>query len=244
MTIPLPVLIVASGFWVILFFGCGLFIVLAQRLRKQYVNELQTAVKLKHRLAELEVNLSQLQMSSSENSELPVKDPENVEFLKRKLALLESELAEAEKHSGDQQDDTLVSRLRLDKLNEKYQNIQSQWESTNQELIRSNAKVAELLGGKAALEQERNMLERQLASLSNAPDESDIGTMREVIINFTEESRELLLEIEKLNTENIGLEQQIADMEKGGQGTAGKVVGLQRKLDEAEDELEALKSSR
>lgn len=244
MTIPLSVLIVASGFWIILFCGCGLFIILAQRLRKLHTSELQTTATLKSRLAELEVSLSQLQMRSTEDSEQSVEESENIELLKRKLALLESELAKAEKHSAGKEDDTLVSRLRLDKVNEKYQNIQSQWESTNQELIRSNAKVAELLGAKAALEQERNMLERQLSSLSTAPDESDVSTMREVIINFTEESRELLLEIEKLSTEKAVLEQQVADMEEGGKGTAGKVIGLQRKLDEAEDELQVLKSSR
>lgn len=251
MTLSLPVLIVASGFWLILLVGCGIFFMLASNFKKSYVRESLVVADLKSKVAELAAQISEGNATTSEAVQQPQQetDPqhkaEDMELLKRRIALLESELAAAESKVDGQgkEDGSLVSKLRLDKLNEKYMNIQALWESTNQELIRADGKIAELLGAKAALEKERAMLERQVASLSETDVDTDVASLREVIINFTEDSRELLLEIEKLNTEKVALEQQIKDMEEGGKGTAGKVVGLQRKLDEAEAEIDALKAA-
>jgi len=251
MTISLPVLIVASGFWLILLAGCGLFFVLASNFKKSYVRESLAVADLKTKITELTAQLGEANAAESEAGQEspqetdPSQNAEDIELLKRRIALLESELAAAESKvdGAGKEDGSLVSKLRLDKLNEKYENIQALWESTNQELIRADGKIAELLGAKAALEKERGMLERQVASLSETEADADVASMREVIINFTEDSRELLLELEKLNTQKAALEQQIKDMEEGGKGTAGKVVGLQRKLDEAEAEIAALKSA-
>jgi len=242
MTLSLPVIMVASGFWLILLLGCVLFVMLASNFKKRYLQESATVVELNSEVVELKSRLQQVMDSGLPENHGSEIEPEEVGLLKKKISLLEAELAEAEKPLDNKEDSNMVSKLRLDKLNEKYENMQAMWESTNQELIRADGKIAELLGAKAALEKERDMLERRLDNFAESEANSDTREMREVIINFTEDSRELLLEIERLNTEKAGLEQQIKDMEEGGKGTAGKVVGLQRKLDEAEEQIAALKA--
>jgi chromosome segregation ATPase len=112
--------------------------------------------------------------------------------------------------------------------------------ATEQDLSAAAGENAENQGAIEALQRERDMLERQLQNLSLSADAGSKEIMREMIVNFTEESRELLLAIEESGKEKAELQQKITDMEKSGKGTAGAVVGLKRRLAEAEAALQEL----
>ena len=132
-------------------------------------------------------------------------------------------------------------RFDYDALAEKYSETLSVNERIRQELSVLEVKSAKQQGSAASLQVERDMLDRQLKNLSAGLDAGDPDTMREMIVNFTEESRELLAAIEELGKEKAELNQKIADMEAAGMGTAGAVVGLKRMLSEAEEEIQQLK---
>lgn len=243
MNISLPILILAGGFWVILLIGCVLFALLGSRYRREYVAEFNQNLALKEEVARMQSSLTQKEsvVETKESDDLTESmSKDYIQELEEKL--LAYEQAGAMQKPIQIEDASQASSVELDQLNEKYENLQTLWEGTNQELIRADSKIAELLGAKAALEKERNMLERQLSNFSSEMDASDTDTMREVIVNFTEESRELLNAIEDLSRKNAALEQKVADMESGGKGTAGAVVGLKRKLAEAQAVIEELRA--
>lgn len=104
------------------------------------------------------------------------------------------------------------------------------------------AQVTQLKGENKSLEMERDILNRRLAQLEETLEVSDAESMREMIVNFTEESRLLLDEVNQLTQDKQSLMQRVEDMEAGGKGTAGTVVGLQRKLESVEKELEQCKA--
>ena len=92
------------------------------------------------------------------------------------------------------------------------------------------------------LKQENELLERQLQTLTETMEQGDMETMREMIVNFTEESRELLQAIDQLELEKAELESKLKDTESSEKGTTGAVVGLKRKLADAEAEIALLQN--
>lgn len=110
-------------------------------------------------------------------------------------------------------------------------------EKTNKKLAVAEKAKTEAIAFARTLKQENAVLDAQLKALGENTEVGDAETMREIIINFTEESRELLMEIEKLEKENKDLNQHLQDTQSNEKGTTGAVVGLKRKLAEAEEEL-------
>lgn len=240
MNIPVSMLMMAAGLWLALLLGCLIFIFVGFQHKRRADAAAKNIVGLQEQIKQL----VQKQSGGSAADGLNQSDEqEHVGVLKQKIDELEKHIADFEGlQAGSENDPNRVSKLRLDKLNEKYQNLQTLVESGNKELLNAETQIAELQGANAALQAERDMLERQMQSFSESVEVSDADTMREMIVNFTEESRELLMTIEELSKEKAELYQKIADMESGGKGTAGTVVGLKRKLAEAEAEIVTLKS--
>lgn len=110
-------------------------------------------------------------------------------------------------------------------------------DNSNKKLALSEKAKTDAIALARTLKQENAVLDAQLKALGENTEVGDAETMREIIINFTEESRELLMEIEKLEKENKELNQYQQDTESNVKGTTGAVVGLKRKLAEAEEEL-------
>ena len=103
--------------------------------------------------------------------------------------------------------------------------------------VKATKLLADAQATAKSLRQENEILDRQLQALSETAELGDADTMREIIVNFTEESRELLLTIQALETEQVELKQRLADNESGEKGTTGAVMGLKRKLAQAEQDL-------
>ncbi len=205
-------LALAGGFWFFLLLGCFVFGFLTMQQRKR-----------------------------AEFSELSVRE------LLTDLAITRGDLEAL--RANQQAPDEGVSRsdANFDELQEKFADLEKKYNelleikaATEQDLSAAAGENAENQGAIEALQRERDMLERQLQNLSLSADMGSKETMREMIVNFTEESRELLLAIEESAKEKAELQQKITDMERSGKGTAGAVVGLKRRLAEAEAALQEL----
>ena len=81
-----------------------------------------------------------------------------------------------------------------------------------------------------------------MESLSESMALGDDTMMKEMIVNFTEESRQLLATIDALEQEVLDLKQFVTDTESSERGTTGVVVGLKRKLADAETEMVELRA--
>ncbi|MGB5324854.1 MAG: hypothetical protein WBN40_05440 [Pseudomonadales bacterium] len=133
-------------------------------------------------------------------------------------------------------------RDQLERLRDQLRASEGQVDKLREDLERMEATAAARQGHIDSLEAERDMLQRQIENLSAGLAAGDKDTMREMIVNFTEESRELLAAIEQMGKEKAELQQLIDDMQAEGKGTAGTVIGLQRKLAQAEDEIAQLRA--
>lgn len=212
----------------VLLIACGLFVVIALKFRRSYIEQFQLA--------------SHLQQKLKAEKKSPAIDTTQIEQYQQEIAQLQQALASAKENTATNSpltDDGLAD------VEERSKTFQKMWEKSNQELIRAEAKIAELLAANKSMESDMQSLERRLAELSElGEDAPDSAAMREMIINFSEDSRELLLTIEKLTEEKQELQQQVEYIEKGGSGSTGKILGLQRRLDQAEEELKTLKAVR
>lgn len=202
----------AGGFWFFLLVGCFVFgfLTLQQRRRAEF-----SELSVRELLTDLAItrgDLEALRANQQSRDEGLSRSDANFEALQEKFADLEKNYNQL---------------LEIKVL-------------TEQDLSAAAGQNAENQGAIEALQRERDMLERQLQNLSLSADAGSKETMREMIVNFTEESRELLLAIEESAKEKAELQQKITDMEKSGKGTAGAVVGLKRRLAEAEAALQEL----
>lgn len=202
----------AGGFWFFLLVGCCVFgfLTLQQRRRAEF-----SELSVRELLTDLAItrgDLEALRANQQSRDEGLSRSDANFEALQEKFADLEKNYNQL---------------LEIKVL-------------TEQDLSAAAGQNAENQGAIEALQRERDMLERQLQNLSLSADAGSKETMREMIVNFTEESRELLLAIEESAKEKAELQQKITDMEKSGKGTAGAVVGLKRRLAEAEAALQEL----
>lgn len=202
----------AGGFWFFLLVGCFVFgfLTLQQRRRAEF-----SELSVRELLTDLAItrgDLEALRANQQSRDEGLSRSDANFEALQEKFADLEKNYNQL---------------LEIKVL-------------TEQDLSAAAGRNAENQGAIEALQRERDMLERQLQNLSLSADAGTKETMREMIVNFTEESRELLLAIEESAKEKAELQQKITDMEKSGKGTAGAVVGLKRRLAEAEAALQEL----
>ncbi|MGB5326454.1 MAG: hypothetical protein WBN40_13670 [Pseudomonadales bacterium] len=133
-------------------------------------------------------------------------------------------------------------RDQLERLRDQLRASEGQVDKLREDIEQAEATAAARQGSVDSLEAERDMLKRQIENLSAGLSAGDKDTMREMIVNFTEESRELLAAIEQMGREKAELQQLIDDMQAEGKGTAGTVIGLQRKLSQAEDEIAQLRA--
>lgn len=144
------------------------------------------------------------------------------------------ELSDTIELSDDTSEDAVERNVELEALNQQQAKALS---SAEQELAKTNKMIASSKAIVKSLRQENEILDRQLQALAETAEAGDADTMREIIVNFTEESRELLLTIQKLEVEQVDLKQQLVDTESSEKGTTGAVVGLKRKLAQAEQDL-------
>ncbi|MDB2409570.1 hypothetical protein N9W57_02975 [Pseudomonadales bacterium] len=105
-----------------------------------------------------------------------------------------------------------------------------------QDLLESEALVN-------SLQSENAILEQQVKTLTDILDVGDLATMREIIVNFTEETRGLLATITDLENQRVELLQQLEDTESNEKGTVGAVVGLKRKLSLAEERVKEVETA-
>ncbi len=247
-------LLLASGFWVILLAGIALFAFVAIRANRQ-VRDLEQIVETQRTHIQ---RLSQGQ--AGEGADAPV-DSDLLEQLQGEIVLLQAARANGEKEIerlqqalADAADATPAepAPTNNDDLATELASAREQVAEQGAELARLkestlNASELEqtLLDEQAlakALRQENEILERQLQAVTEAAELGDVATMREMLVNFTEESRELLEAIGALEDENAELRQSLDDTQSSSRGTTGAVVGLKRKLALAEDEIAALQA--
>ncbi len=263
MTLSGITLILAAGFWVILLVGCVLFAAVAIRFRKQS-EDLEQIVETQR--AHIQRLVSQ-QADEGENEEnekeeeqnivdvAPAQSDEQEQIISElreqvdalKLSAINDAHAAAQSLEQAQQqiaalqqslDQTQASadqgnQDRLDALTTELEQAKALFAKAQQDASMANARADDLA-------KENAVLETQLQALSETVESGDLATMREIIVNFTEESRELLVNIDKLQEDNADLQQRLDDMESGEKGTTGAVVGLKRKLAQAEEQISLL----
>jgi uncharacterized protein YukE len=208
-------LILASGFWLTLFIGCVMFAVIAIKSRRQ-LSDLDRII---------DTQRGHIQKLSSSVPELQVDD-------------VNSDSVNGDLLQAQQYADELKQQIEdMDELQK------SQSLNRDSELTEAIDKLAETEEGLLAdsLQKEVVILEQQVKTLSDILDVGDLATMREIIVNFTEETRGLLATITDLEVERNQLLQQLEDTESNEKGTIGTVVGLKRKLSLAEQQIKDLK---
>lgn len=263
MTLSGITLILAAGFWVILLVGCVLFAAVAIRFRKQS-EDLEQIVETQRahiqRLVsqqadeganegnekEEEQNIVDVAPAQSDEQEQIISElREQVDALKLS-AINDAHAAAQSLEQAQQQIAALQQSLdqtqasadqgnqdRLDALTTELEQAKALFAKAQQDASMANARADDLA-------KENAVLETQLKALSETVESGDLATMREIIVNFTEESRELLVNIDKLQEDNADLQQRLDDMESGEKGTTGAVVGLKRKLEQAEEQISLL----
>jgi len=213
-------LILASGFWLTLFIGCVMFAVIAIKSRRQ-LGDLDRII---------DTQRGHIQKLSSSVPELEIDD-------------VNSDSVNGDLLQAQQYADELKQQIEdMDELQK------SQSLNRDSELTEAIDKLAEAEEGLLAsesladsLQKEVVILEQQVKTLSDILDVGDLATMREIIVNFTEETRGLLATITDLEVERNQLLQQLEDTESNEKGTIGTVVGLKRKLSLAEQQIKDLK---
>jgi len=213
-------LILASGFWLTLLIGCVMFAVIAIKSRRQ-LSDLDRII---------DTQRGHIQKLSSSVPELQVDD-------------VNSDSVNGDLLQAQQYADELKQQIEdMDEL-QKSQSLNRDSELT--EVIDKLAETEEgLLASESladSLQKEVVILEQQVKTLSDILDVGDLATMREIIVNFTEETRGLLATITDLEVERNQLLQQLEDTESNEKGTIGTVVGLKRKLSLAEQQIKDLK---
>lgn len=207
-------LILASGFWLTLFVGCVMFALIAIKSRRQLTDLDRIIDTQRGHIQKLSSNMPELAADEDglANGDL-IKAQEYADELKQQMAAMD-EMQKQESLTIDNQLSEVTS-----KLAEAEQNL-----STSESLVDS-------------LQKENVILEQQVKTLSDILDVGDLATMREIIVNFTEETRGLLATITDLEVERSELLQQLEDTESNEKGTIGTVVGLKRKLSLAEQRI-------
>ncbi|MDB4456232.1 hypothetical protein N9141_00525 [bacterium] len=158
---------------------------------------------------------------------------------------------ESNSDSGSVNSDLLQAQQYADELKQQIEAMdelqKSQSLSRDNELTEAIDKLAEaedgLLASESLADSRQNeiiILEQQVKALNDILDVGDLATMREIIVNFTEETRGLLASITDLEVERNQLLQQLEDTESNEKGTIGTVVGLKRKLSLAELQIKDL----
>jgi hypothetical protein len=213
-------LILASGFWLTLFIGCVMFAVIAIKSRRQ-LSDLDRIIDTQRgHIQKLSSSVPELQVddvnSDSVNGDL-LQAQQYADELKQQI----EDMDELQKSQSLNRDSELTEAI--DKLAE-----------TEEGLLASES-LAD------SLQKEVVILEQQVKTLSDILDVGDLATMREIIVNFTEETRGLLSTITDLEVERNQLLQQLEDTESNEKGTIGTVVGLKRKLSLAEQQIKDLK---
>lgn len=251
MTLTLPVMILAAGLWLVLLAGCLIFLLAAAKFKRQFAAASQKVRKL-----QTELNSAKAQAKTIEPANIPTLDAIDEaevlaafdyerEELTNKIRVLENKLLDSESEIAPENAKAPSEQAvkSSDALQEKNTQLEILLKDVREDLACAEDQVATLDGAAQALQSECDSLERQLKAITETVEAtSDNDVLREIIVNFTEESRELLSVIETLGKEKSELYQKIADMESGGKGTAGAVVGLKRKLTEVEAELHELKA--
>lgn len=207
-------LILASGFWLTLFVGCVMFALIAIKSRRQLTDLDRIIDTQRGHIQKLSSNIPELAADEDElaNGDL-IKAQQYADELKQQMAAMD-EMQKQESLTIDNQLSEVTS-----KLAEAEQNL-----LTSESLVDS-------------LQKENVILEQQVKTLSDILDVGDLATMREIIVNFTEETRGLLATITDLEVERSELLQQLEDTESNEKGTIGTVVGLKRKLSLAEQRI-------
>jgi hypothetical protein len=213
-------LILASGFWLTLLIGCVMFAVIAIKSRRQ-LSDLDRIIDTQRgHIQKLSSSVPELQVddvnSDSVNGDL-LQAQQYADELKQQI----EDMDELQKSQSLNRDSELTEAI--DKLAE-----------TEEGLLASES-LAD------SLQKEVVILEQQVKTLSDILDVGDLATMREIIVNFTEETRGLLATITDLEVERNQLLQQLEDTESNEKGTIGTVVGLKRKLSLAEQQIKDLK---
>lgn len=241
MTFSMPVLIFVGGLWLIVLLGCIVFALLGISFKRKLVKAREENKSLYAEIQEISAN----PIDQTEAGQVNL-DAERA-TLQARITELEEKLSaqrvKGEINENDNQVDVLNQTI--DELREEKNMFDARIKDLElavtqaQEQVAGQAEEAVRLQQKlAVLTQEKSELERRLAGITDTLDAAtDTSTMREMIVNFTEESRELLQNIDQLTREKAELQQTIQDMEVGGKGTAGAVVGLKRRLAEAEESL-------
>ena len=170
----------------------------------------------------------------------------------QKLSSSVPELVVEESGSEDTNGDLQQAQQYADELKQQMEAMdelqKSQSLSRDSELAETIEKLAEveegLLASESLADARQNeilVLEQQIKALNDILDVGDLATMREIIVNFTEETRGLLATITDLEVERNQLLQQLEDTESNEKGTIGTVVGLKRKLSLAEQQIKELR---
>jgi len=217
MTFNLPLVLLGGGLWLLLLGGCVLFLILSLRFKRHLSSERQQLVKLREKLASN--NASESAELTAPPEQVPIAQPLTENNLPADNFTLEREALQAQINNLQAQLETQISEKKATSVNSEQEKnaaaLKDTLESVKDDLADAEQQIATLDGANQALKAERDSLVRQLESLSETIDAtSDTETMREMIVNFTEESRELLEVIEQLGKEKSELQQKIADMEK------------------------------
>jgi len=209
-------LILASGFWLTLLIGCVMFAVIAMKSRRQ-LSDLDKII---------DTQRGHIQKLSSSVPDLVIDE------------------ANGQSDNGDlQQAQQYADELKqqMEAMDELQKQQALSKESELADAIEKLAEVEEgLLASESLADARQNeivILEQQVKALNDILDVGDLATMREIIVNFTEETRGLLATITDLEVERNQLLQQLEDTESNEKGTIGTVVGLKRKLSLAEQQI-------
>ena len=244
-------LMLASGFWLILLAGIAVFAFVAIRANRQ-VNDLQQIVETQRtHIQRLSKGQGDVPPSGEELEQLQV-ELDRVQAAKQHSEAEVERLTQALANAGDSDSDDAGQQANIATLNSELTSAQQTLAEQSAELetlrefkLASADLEQQLLDEQAlsqALRQENEIIERQLQAMSEAAEAGDVATLREMLVNFTEESRQLLEAISALEDENAELRQSLDDTQSSSRGTTGAVVGLKRKLALAEDEIAALQA--
>lgn len=218
-------LILASGFWLTLLLGCVVFALIAIKSRRQ-LNDLDQIIDTQRGHIQ--------KLSSTMPGPVSESSPE--------LATDKDEVANGDLIQAQQYADQLKQQITAMDETQKQQSldIERQLSEVTDQL--AEAKQGLLAGEQLvdSLQKENTVLEQQVKTLSDILDVGDLATMREIIVNFTEETRGLLATITDLEVERGELLQQLEDTESNEKGTVGAVVGLKRKLSLAEQRIKEM----
>ncbi|MDA8963366.1 hypothetical protein N9F42_04430, partial [Pseudomonadales bacterium] len=209
-------LILASGFWLTLLIGCVMFAVIAMKSRRQ-LSDLDKII---------DTQRGHIQKLSSSVPDLVIDE-------------VNGQSDNGDLQQAQQYADELKQQMEVMDELQKQQALSK--ESELADAIEKLAEVEEgLLASESLADARQNeivILEQQVKALNDILDVGDLATMREIIVNFTEETRGLLATITDLEVERNQLLQQLEDTESNEKGTIGTVVGLKRKLSLAEQQI-------